>query len=538
MEDIEIARSVLPEDIKNIADKIGIDEDHLILYGNDKAKVKQIDAERKGKLVLVTAINPTPYGEGKTTVSIGLCDALKMLHQNAILALREPSMGPVFGIKGGATGGGYSQVIPMEDINLHFTGDFAAIESANNLLCSAIDNHIVRGNQLGFSQITFNRCLDVNDRSLREVTTLVSRTNFDITAASEIMALFCLARDLSDLKEKIGNIVIGYREDGVEIFAKDLKIEGAMTVLLKDAFRPNLVQTLEHTPAIIHGGPFANIAHGCNSIVATDLALRVSDIVVTEAGFGSDLGAEKFFDIKCRKANFKPDCVVLVATIKALKYNAHVDKSLILEEDVSKVGEGLVNLKVHIENLKKYNSNLVVCLNRYDTDTNLEIDVVRQFCYSLGVDFEESSAYLDGSRGAVKLAQTVLNNLEKDNDFHFLYELDESIFNKIDTVAQEIYRAAEISYTDLAKRKIEQLQNLGYGKLPICVAKTQYSISDDSKLLGAPINHTLHVRDVKLYNGAGFITILTGNIMTMPGLSKVPNYEKIDYVNDKIIGLS
>lgn len=538
MVDIEIARSILPDDIKNVADKIGIDEDHLILYGNDKAKIRQIDAERKGKLVLVTAINPTPYGEGKTTVSIGLCDALRKLDQNAILALREPSMGPVFGIKGGATGGGYSQIIPMDDINLHFTGDFAAIESANNLLCSAIDNHIVKGNQLGFNQITFNRCLDVNDRSLREVTTLVSKTNFDITAASEIMALFCLARDISDLKEKLGNIVIGYREDGEEIFAKDLKIEGAMTVLLKDAFRPNLVQTLEHSPAIIHGGPFANIAHGCNSIVATDLALRVSDIVVTEAGFGSDLGAEKFFDIKCRKANFKPDCIVLVATIKALKYNAYVNKSSILEENPTKVEEGLRNLKIHIENMKKYNSNIVVCLNRYDTDTDQEIEVVKKFCFSLGIDFEESSAYLDGSCGAIKLAQTVLNNLERDNQFHFLYELDDSIFNKIGVVAREIYRAEEVSYTDLAKRKIERLQNSGYGKLPICIAKTQYSISDDSKLLGAPVNHTLHVRDIKLYNGAGFITILTGNIMTMPGLPKVPNYEKIDYINDKIVGLS
>lgn len=538
MEDIEIARNVLPDDIKNIADKVGIDEDHLILYGNDKAKVKEIHAERKGKLVLVTAINPTPYGEGKTTVSIGLCDALRKLDQNAILALREPSMGPVFGVKGGATGGGYSQIIPMEDINLHFTGDFAAIESANNLLCAAIDNHIIKGNQLGFNRITFNRCLDVNDRSLREVTTFVSRTNFDITAASEIMALFCLARDLSDLKEKLGDIIVGYKEDGKEIFAKDLKIEGAMTVLLKDAFRPNLVQTLEHTPAIVHGGPFANIAHGCNSIIATDLALRVADIVVTEAGFGSDLGAEKFFDIKCRKANFKPDCVVLIATIKALKYNAYVSKEFILEEDVNKVKEGLVNLKIHIENMKKYNSNLIICLNRYDTDTDLEVDVVRKFCYSLGIDFEESSAYFDGSRGAIKLAQIVLNSLERDNQFQFLYELGDSIFDKIDIISREIYRANDVDYSDSAKKKIEQLQNSGYGNLPVCVAKTQYSISDNSKLLGSPLEHIIHVRDVKLYNGAGFITILTGNIMTMPGLPKLPNYEKIDYVNNRIIGLS
>ena len=538
MEDIEIARNVLKDDIRVVADKIGVDEDELILYGNDKAKIANLQLERKGKLVLVTAINPTPYGEGKTTVSIGLCDALRKLKQNAVLALREPSMGPVFGIKGGATGGGYSQIIPMEDINLHFTGDFAAIESANNLLCAAIDNHIVKGNELGFHRITFNRCLDVNDRALREVTTLVSKTSFDITAASEIMALFCLARDLNDLKEKLGNIVVGYTKDEREIFARDLKVQGAMTVLLRDAFRPNLVQTLEHTPAIIHGGPFANIAHGCNSIVATDLALRLGDVVITEAGFGSDLGAEKFFDIKCRRGNFKPDCVVLVATIKALKYNALVAKEDILKENVVKVQEGLVNLNVHIENMKKYSSNVVVCLNRYDTDSMEEVEVVRSFCSSLGIDFEECSAYSEGSSGAIKLAQLVLNNLERENEFNFLYELDNTIYHKIATVAHEVYRAIDVVYSDEAKEKIEQLQNNGYGNLPICIAKTQYSISDNSKLLGAPVNHVLHVRDIKLYNGAGFITVLTGDIMTMPGLPKTPNYEKIDYVNDKIIGLS
>ncbi len=538
MEDIEIARNVLKDDIRVVADKIGVDEDELILYGNDKAKIADLQLERKGKLVLVTAINPTPYGEGKTTVSIGLCDALRKLKQNAVLALREPSMGPVFGIKGGATGGGYSQIIPMEDINLHFTGDFAAIESANNLLCAAIDNHIVKGNELGFHRITFNRCLDVNDRALREVTTLVSKTSFDITAASEIMALFCLARDLNDLKEKLGNIVVGYTKDEREIFARDLKVQGAMTVLLRDAFRPNLVQTLEHTPAIIHGGPFANIAHGCNSIVATDLALRLGDVVITEAGFGSDLGAEKFFDIKCRRGNFKPDCVVLVATIKALKYNALVAKEDILKENVVKVQEGLVNLNVHIENMKKYSSNVVVCLNRYDTDSMEEVEVVRSFCSSLGIDFEECSAYSEGSSGAIKLAQLVLNNLERENEFNFLYELDNTIYHKIATVAHEVYRAIDVVYSDEAKEKIEQLQNNGYGNLPICIAKTQYSISDNSKLLGAPVNHVLHVRDIKLYNGAGFITVLTGDIMTMPGLPKTPNYEKIDYVNDKIIGLS
>lgn len=538
MEDIEIARGVLKDDIKSVADRIEIEEDNLILYGNDKAKIKSVDFERHGKLVLVTAINPTPYGEGKTTVSIGLCDALRKLNQNAILALREPSMGPVFGIKGGATGGGYSQIIPMEDINLHFTGDFAAIESANNLLCAAIDNHIVKGNELGFSRISFNRCLDVNDRSLREVTTLVSQTCFDITAASEIMALFCLARDINDLKERLGNIVVGYTNDEKEIFARDLKIEGALTVLLKDAFNPNLVQTLEHSPAIVHGGPFANIAHGCNSVVATDMAMRLGDIVVTEAGFGSDLGAEKFFDIKCRSANFKPDCVVIVVTIKALKYNANVSKDLILESNVSKVEEGLCNLKIHIENMKKFSSNLVVCLNKYDTDTTSEIEAVRKYCSSLGISFEECCAYSDGSNGAIQLAQTVLGVLEKENEFNYLYDLDIPIIEKINKIAKEVYRSKEVIFNDIIRSKIDELQEKGYGNLPICIAKTQYSISDDSKLLGAPVDNVFHVRDVNLYNGAGFITVFAGGIMTMPGLPKNPNYEKIDYINNKIVGLS
>lgn len=538
MEDIEISRSILKEDIVHIADKVGISEDQLILYGHDKAKVKETGQERKGKLILVTAINPTPYGEGKTTVSIGLCDAFRRLDRDAILALREPSMGPVFGVKGGATGGGYSQVVPMEDINLHFTGDFAAIESANNLLCAAIDNHIAKGNELGFAKISFKRCLDVNDRSLRVVQTMIGETGFNITAASEMMALFCLARSLSDLKSKLGNIIVGYTGEGQEIYARDLKIEGALTVLLKDAFYPNLVQTLEHSPALIHGGPFANIAHGCNSLVATDLGLRISDYVITEAGFGSDLGAEKFFDIKCRKGNLHPDCVVLVATIKALKYNAFVPHSMILSENVERVREGLANLKIHIENMKKYNSNLVVCLNQYDTDTPAEVDAVRNFCLQLGVPFEVSSAYREGGSGAISLAQVVLRELEKENDFHFLYDLEDSLTTKIEKVAKEIYRASDVVYSNEALEKIQTLQGKGFGDLPICIAKTQYSISDDCQLLGAPTNHTLHIRDVHIYHGAGFITVLAGNIMTMPGLPTHPNYEKIDYVNDKVIGLS
>ena len=538
MEDIEIARKVLKQNIVEIANGLNLGEDDLILYGDDKAKVKFNKINSHGKLVLVTAMNPTPYGEGKTTVSIGIADALKKLDKNVVLALREPSMGPVFGIKGGATGGGYSQVVPMEDINLHFTGDFAAIESANNLLCAAIDNHIIKGNELGFHRIVFNRCLDVNDRSLREVTTLVSKSSFHITAASEIMALFCLSRDINDLKERLGNIVVGYTKDNNEIYAKDLKIVGALTVLLKDAFNPNLVQTLEHTPALIHGGPFANIAHGCSSVVATSLGLTCSDIVVTEAGFGADLGAEKFFDIKCRSANIKPDCVVIVATIKALKYNAGVEKSKIDVENIEKVREGLANLKVHIENMYKFNSNVVVCLNKYNTDTSFEIDVVRTFCEELDVDFEVCSAYSDGSNGAIKLGQLVLDKLEQNNNFRLLYNDTDTIFSKIEKIAREIYRSDDVIYSDIAKEKIMDLQSKGFGNLSVCIAKTQYSISDDGKLLGAAIHNTLHVKDVELYNGAGFITVLTGNIMTMPGLPKNPNYEKIDYINGKVVGLS
>ena len=540
MTDIEIARKVLLDDIEDVAKRIGIEEDNLILYGKYKAKIdEEFVGKRDGsKLILVTSINPTIYGEGKTTVSIGLADGLKKLGKNVIITLREPSMGPVFGVKGGATGGGYSQVVPMEDINLSFTGDFASIESANNLLCAAIDNHIVNGNHLDFNRITFNRCLDVNDRSLRDVTTLVSKTNFDITAASEVMALLCLSKNVKDLKNRLGNIIIGYNKNNEEIYARDLHIEGAMTVLLKDALKPNLVQTLEHTPAIIHGGPFANIAHGCNSIMATNAALHYGDYVITEAGFGSDLGAEKFFDIKCRVNNMRPDCVVIVATIKALKHNASVSREKISTENVEKVKEGLCNLQIHIENMLKYNSNVVVTLNRFDTDTAEEIEIVKKFCEDIQVPYEECSAYINGSEGSVRLSQLVLNVMERENTFNLLYDDNDTIFAKIEKVSREIYRSSEVVYTDEARSIINDLENKGFGKLPICIAKTQYSISDNAKALGAPVSNVLHVRDVKVYNGAGFIAVLTGNIMTMPGLSKTPNYERIDYINGKVVGLS
>lgn len=540
MNDIEIARKVLLDDILDVSKRLGMDEDDLMLYGKYKAKIQNPTHYSKdgGKLVLVTSINPTIYGEGKTTVSIGLADALHKLSKNVVLALREPSMGPVFGVKGGATGGGYSQVVPMEDINLSFTGDFAAIESANNLLCAAIDNHIINGNSLGFNRITFSRCMDMNDKSLRNVTTLVSKTNFDITAASEIMALFCLSHDIYDLKSRIGNIIVGYTVDNSEIYARDLHVEGAMTAILKDAICPNLVQTLEHTPALIHGGPFANIAHGCNSILATNTALNYGDYVVTEAGFGSDLGAEKFFDIKCRVNNMKPDCVVIVVTIKALKHNAGVLKERIVQENVEKVREGLCNLQIHIENMLKYNSNVIVCLNKFDTDTEDEISVVKEYCTSLSVPFEVSSAYLDGGEGAIKLAQLLLQVLEKENQFNFLYDDNDTLFEKIEKIAQEIYRSNTVVYSDEARNIIQDLQDKGFGRLPICISKTQYSISDDSKAIGAAVHNTLHVRDVKIYNGAGFITVYTGDVMTMPGLSKTPNYERIDYINGKVVGLS
>ena len=538
MTDIEIAHKAAKLPIGKVAKKIGLSSDELILYGDDKAKINKIPGEKKGKLILVTATNPTPYGEGKTTVSIGLADALNSLNKNVLLALREPSLGPVFGMKGGATGGGYSQIVPMEDINLFFTGDMSAIEAANNLLCAAIDNHIYFGNRLGIEKIAFQRCLDVNDRTLRNITANNRSYSFTITAASEIMALLCLANNLDDLREKIGNIVIGYNANNEMIYARSLHIEGAMLALLKDAFKPNLVQTLENTPAIVHGGPFANIAHGCNSLNATRLALSLGNYVVTEAGFGSDLGAEKFFDIKCRKGNIAPDCVVIVTTLRSLKYNAHVPKNDINLCDVSSVKSGLSNLQVHIENMKKFNSNIIVALNRFSSDTVEEIEVVKNFCKNLGVAFSICDAYSRGSAGALDLAEVTLGLLDNENNFKLLYDDNLSIKEKIEKISTEIYRANDVLYTDIALEKIAYLTENNMGNLPICVAKTQYSLSDDKNKIGITKDHIIHVKDIKVYSGAGFIVVYLGNIIDMPGLPKEPNYLNIDVLENEIIGLS
>ncbi len=525
MTDIEIARDAIKLDIKDIASKLNIPAESLICYGNDKAKIQNYTGQKQGKLILVTATSPTPAGEGKTTVSIGLSDALQRLNKQVVAVLREPSMGPVFGMKGGATGGGYSQVIPMEDINLHFTGDFHAITAANNLLCAAIDNHIEKGNQFGIEKVTFKRCLDVNDRALRHVFLKSREEEFTITAASEIMTLFCLATSFDDLREKLGNIVIGYNKANEFIYAKDLNIVGSLLVLLKDAFFPNLVQTLENTPVLIHGGPFANIAHGCNSIVATKLGLSISDYVVTEAGFGADLGAEKFFDIKCRKANIKPDCVVLVTTLNSLYYN----------------GEGSLsfdNLQAHIDNLLLYTNHLIVCINQFAQDREEDILKVKEYCSRQNMPCVLSSAYKDGGEGAISLAEEVVKITEEESQFHLLYEDSLPIIDKIDKVAKEIYHAKEVIYSAKAQETLKVLMANNVSHLPICVAKTQYSLSDDAKKLGAPTDFIVTVRDLILYNGAGFITVLLGNIMTMPGLPSRPNYEKIDLDSDgNIVGL-
>ena len=538
--DIEIARNCKKENIKIIGKKLGI-EDNLILYGNDKAKIEynKIKKDRSGKLILVTSINPTPYGEGKTTVSIGLVDGLNKIDKNSIAVLREPSLGPVFGVKGGACGGGYSQVVPMEDINLHFTGDIHAIESANNLICAAIDNHIYFGNELDFKEISFYRCMDMNDRALRKVHVLNRDDKFNITSACEIMSVLCLSKDFDDLYNKLSNIIVGYNSKGKPIRCSDLKLTGSLAVLLKDAIKPNLVQTLENNPVIIHGGPFANIAHGCNSIIATDLGLKLSPYVVTEAGFGSDLGAEKFLDIKCRYGNFKPDCIVLVCTIKALKYNAGIGKEDILKENVEALSRGICNLEVHIENMLKYTSNIVVCLNKYDTDDLEEINIIEKFVKSKNVEFAISSAYSNGGNGAIELAEKVVNICNQENDFKMLYDTNLSIYDKIETICREIYHASNINYSDKAIEKINNIENIGMDKLPVCIAKTQYSISDNKDLLGYPKNYSVTVRDITLYAGAGFITVYLGDIMTMPGLSKHANYERIDIDSDgNIVGLS
>ncbi|MBR6133569.1 MAG: formate--tetrahydrofolate ligase [Bacilli bacterium] len=531
--DIEIAQKTKMKKVSSIANKIGI-KDAVEFYGDYKGKINvdKVNGE-PGKLILVTATSPTPFGEGKTTVSIGLLDALCKRGYNAMAALREPSLGPVFGIKGGATGGGYSQVLPMEEINLHFTGDFHAITSANNLLCAAIDNHIYQGNALNLDEnnIVFNRCLDVNDRALKDITINSKDYNrkekFDITAASEIMAIFCLAKDMDDLRKRLDNILIGYTKDNKPVFAKELNVTGSMLVLLKEAIKPNLVQTLEHNPVIIHGGPFANIAHGCNSIIATNTARKLADYTVTEAGFGADLGALKFFDIKCRQNNIYPDCVVLVTTIRGLKYNG--------EDDLVK---GLENLRAHIIILKNFHSNIVVALNKFATDTKKEIDTVREFVEGEGLEFALSTAFLHGGKGALDLADKVVKLTERDYKRHELYKVSDSIEDKISRVVKDIYKAGNIIYSEKALAKIQDIKNNKLDKLPIVVAKTQYSISDDAKTLGYPKDFEVTIKDIKLYNGAGFITVYLGNIITMPGLPKVPNYEHITIEGDKIIGLS
>lgn len=543
--DIEIARSVNPMNIMDVAKKIGIC-DYIIPYGKYKAKISIddiCDKKIKSKLILVTAINPTPMGEGKTTVSISLSDALNKLGKKSILALREPSLGPVFGIKGGAAGGGYAQVIPMEDINLHFNGDFHAITSANNLLCSLIDNHIYFGNELGIDKVTFKRCLDLNDRQLRVINTglsgesrIVPRVDgFDITAASEIMAILCLSRNIDDLKRRLGNIVIGYNKDGKEVTTRDLKAEGAMAVLLHDAILPNLVQTLEGNPAIIHGGPFANIAHGCNSVIATNTAMKLGDYTVTEAGFGADLGAEKFLDIKCRMNDLNPDAVVLVATIRSLKYHGGMDKNDITKEDIHYLDIGMKNLYKHIDNLRNvYGLNVVVAINRFDSDTDKEISYLSKKLDEKNVSYALTTGFRDGSDGSLLLAEKVMAEANKKNNFSYSYDINDDIKTKIFKVANKIYGASDVIYDNKALEEIKNLEDNGHGNLPICIAKTQYSLSDDPNNLTGDNEYDIHVKEVILKAGAEFIVVLTGKIMTMPGLPKNPNSEKID-IKDGII---
>lgn len=552
--DIEIAQQANMKKIGEIAKGLSIEEDDIEYYGHYKAKLseelfKKLENKPDGKLILVTAINPTPAGEGKTTVSVGLAEAMGRIGKNAVLALREPSLGPVFGIKGGAAGGGYAQVVPMEDINLHFTGDMHAITAANNLLCAMLDNHMQQGNELRIDQrrIMIKRVLDMNDRALRNIVIglggkidgVPRSDSFQITVASEVMAILCLSADLADMKERLGKILVAYDLDGNPVYAKDLGANGAMTALLKDALKPNLVQTLENTPAFIHGGPFANIAHGCNSIRATRLALKLGDYCITEAGFGSDLGAEKFFDIKCRYGGLKPDCVVLVATVRALKYNGGVAKSELTQENLDALSKGIVNLQVHIENMQKYGVPVVVAINRFSTDTDAELAFVQEFCQKLGADFSLTEVFAKGGEGGKDLAEQVCKTIEtKKSDFHVLYDTELSIPEKIEKIAKEIYRADGVNITAQAAKAIAQIDALGHGNLPVCIAKTQYSLSDDPTLLGKPENFKITVRDVTLSAGAGFIVVLTGNIMTMPGLPKSPAALRIDCDNDgNITGL-
>lgn len=549
--DIQIAQEAVMQPIKEVAKSLDIKEDDLELYGKYKAKLsdelmKELEKKEDGKLVLVTAINPTPAGEGKTTTSVGLGQAFAKLGKKAVIALREPSLGPCFGIKGGAAGGGYAQVVPMEDLNLHFTGDFHAITSANNLLAALLDNHIQQGNalQIDTRQIVWKRCLDMNDRVLRNIVVglgskadgVTRQDGFVITVASEIMAILCLADDMEDLKKRLGQIIVAYNYEGQPVTAKDLNAVGAMAALLKDALKPNLIQTLEHTPAIVHGGPFANIAHGCNSVRATKMALKLADICVTEAGFGADLGAEKFFDIKCRKANLKPDAVVLVATVRALKYNGGIPKDQLGTEDLEALSKGIVNLEKHIENLKKYGVPVVVTLNRFVTDTEAELGFVKQFCEERGCDFALSEVWEKGGEGGVELAQAVLNTLEKkESNFKVLYEDDLSLKEKILTIAKEIYGADDVTYSPAAAKALERIESLGFGNLPICMAKNQYSLSDDAKKLGRPTNFKINIREVYVSAGAGFVVAITGAIMTMPGLPKKPAANNIDVDDNGVI---
>ncbi len=546
MTDIEIARNTKLDNIVDVAKKVNVEEEDLELYGKYKAKFssglyEKVKDRKNGKLILVTAISPTPLGEGKTTMSIAIADGLRKINKKSILALREPSLGPVFGIKGGATGGGKVQVAPMEDINLHFTGDIHAITSANNLLASLIDNHIYFGNELKFKEVVWKRCVDLNDRQLRVVETGLSgekkivprKDRFDITVASEIMAILCLSENIKDLKEKLGNILIGYNEEDEPIYAKDLNAQGAMTVLLKDAIKPNLVQTLEHTPAIIHGGPFANIAHGCNSIVATKLALKLADYTVTEAGFGADLGAEKFLDIKCRKAGIRPDAVVIVATIKAIKYHGGIEKDKIQEENIEGLEKGMDNLYRHISNIKdKFGLNVIVAINRFNSDTEEEINYLRKKLEEKGVELSLVEGWAKGGEGAIDIAQKLVNLTEKEEHFQYTYELNEGIKEKIEKVATKIYGAKGVIFEEKAEKEIERIEKLGYANLPVCIAKTQYSFSDDPKNLECKDDYNITIRDIELKTGAGFIVALAGKIMTMPGLPKIPAAENIDIDED------
>ena len=570
MTDIEIAKSIKLDKIIDIAKKLEIDEDDIECYGKYKAKISnevytKLQDKKNGKLILVTAINPTPLGEGKTTVSIAIADGLSKIGKKSILALREPSLGPVFGIKGGATGGGYVQVAPMEDINLHFTGDIHAITSTNNLLSSIIDNHIYFGNELDIQEVVWKRCVDLNDRQLRKIETGLSgeknivprEDGFDISVASEIMAILCLAENLKDLKHKLGNIIVGYNSQKQPVYAKDLKAEGAMAVLLKDAIKPNLVQTLEHTPAIIHGGPFANIAHGCNSIIATKMAMKLADYTITEAGFGADLGAEKFFDIKCRKAEIKPDAVVIVATIKALKYHGGIEKDKIQEENIDGLQKGMSNLFKHIENLKdKFGLNVIVAINRYNTDSVHEIEYVQNELASKNVETSIVEGWAKGGEGAIDIAQKLVDlinkkdvvdaglendineYIKKSNEFKYIYDLSDSIKTKIEKIAREVYGASGVKFDEKAEMKIKRVEEMGYGSLPVCIAKTQYSFSDDSKNLECKEPFTITIREVNLKAGAGFVVAIAGKIMTMPGLPRVPAAENIDIdENGEIVGI-